>query len=823
MNGNMGKLLLMRRYLGVGLVLLSLTLTIEVKAVTKTWAGGNTGDWNVDGNWSPSGVPTAADDVFILGIDNITVTIPDGYSAACASLTIGDESGSGDTNNDLVLSGSGSLSVSGNLNLHRSSKAGENDLNIGAGTVSVGGDLTFVGTGNQGDRTAKITTTSGTLNITGDLVFNGDSGSGAAVNVIDMSGGGGTLNLAGALTVTNTNNRGTLIPGTSSTFNFNGSTAQTIPIGVSSVVYNNLTTNNTSGATLSADITGSNVTGNLSIQSGTLNNGGTAITLASGKNFSVSNGATFNLTGTSSMVTVSGGGTKSFGATSTTIYSGGAQTVTAETYGNLVLSGGAAKTMPATTTTVAGNFTITGAGTSATAGAAINTTGNITIENGATFGGSSFTHNVGGNWTNNGTFTSGTSTVNFNGTSAQTIGGSSTTSFSTLNITNTNATVTANQDLAVTTAATVSSGATLNLGTNILSGAGSFTLNSGGTLGIGSADGITSGTTASGNIQVTGGRTYDTGANYTYNGSGAQNAGDGLPSTVNNLTISSGTTTLNASTMVNGTLTVSSGATLSMASGTTTTLTNSPSIPGTLNILGTATLAIGSNAFTIANLSVDGTPQADGAYCASGVGCANEVSYISGSATMIVNLTAFPIQLFYFNGKVQNNSSIHLSWRTATEQNNDYMAVERSADGAKFTELGRVKGAGTTQEPQAYTFTDYAPLRGLNYYRLRQVDYDGTIEYHQVISVLFDSKETGLGIQAFPNPVQDQLQARWAAAPDLPTTLRVLDMTGRQLATYKAAAGVGAFEVPLNVLPAGLYFLEVRQGQETGVLRFRKE
>lgn len=187
-----------------------------------------------------------------------------------------------------------------------------------------------------------------------------------------------------------------------------------------------------------------------------------------------------------------------------------------------------------------------------------------------------------------------------------------------------------------------------------------------------------------------------------------------------------------------------------------------------------------------------------------------------------LEMAILPIQLASFAGD-KKGSSIHLSWRTATEQNNDYMAVERSADGAKFDELGRVKGAGTTQEPQAYTFTDYAPLRGLNYYRLRQVDYDGAFEYHQVISVLFDGKETGLGIQAFPNPVQDQLQARWAAAPDVSTTLRLLDMTGRQLATYKLAAGVGAFEVPLNVLPAGLYFLEVRQGQETGVLRFRKE
>ena len=92
------------------------------------------------------------------------------------------------------------------------------------------------------------------------------------------------------------------------------------------------------GATLSATITSTLVTGNLSVQSGTLNNGGFAITLASGKNLALSSGATFNLTGTSTMVSVSGGGTKTFDPASTVNYAGAgaAQNVSAENYGNLL-------------------------------------------------------------------------------------------------------------------------------------------------------------------------------------------------------------------------------------------------------------------------------------------------------------------------------------------------------------------------------------------------------------------------------------------------------------------------------------------------------
>ncbi|HMF58568.1 MAG TPA: hypothetical protein VK619_19640, partial [Pyrinomonadaceae bacterium] len=117
------------------------------------------------------------------------------------------------------------------------------------------------------------------------------------------------------------------------------------------------------------------------------------------------------------------------------------------------------------------------------------------------------------------------------------------------------------------TAVTVSSGATLSCGTaaNIISGAGSFTLNSGGNLSISSANGITSGTTAAGNIQVTGGRTYNAAANYTYirNATGAQVTGNGLPTSLTgNLTSNLGASadnplTLTQSTTVAGTTTVS--------------------------------------------------------------------------------------------------------------------------------------------------------------------------------------------------------------------------------------------------------------------------
>jgi hypothetical protein len=230
--------------------------------------------------------------------------------------------------------------------------------------------------------------TAGTVSVQGALIF---SSTGA---VIDMSGspGTGTLNVGGLMTVTN----GTLTSGTGSTVNFNGTADQTIPIGVSSVVYNNLSINNTSvfaGATLNGAITATNVKGNVTVGNGTnaatLDNGGNAIAMGAGKSFSVANNSTFKLTGASGMVT---GGTHNFGATSTVDYAGiPSQTIGAESYGHLTLSGNGTKT----------------------AG------GPISVQ---------------GNFTNKSTFSGSTHTVTMTGITAQIIGGSNPTTFTNLTI-----------------------------------------------------------------------------------------------------------------------------------------------------------------------------------------------------------------------------------------------------------------------------------------------------------------------------------------------------------------------------------------------------
>ena len=207
--------------------------------------------------------------------------------------------------------------------------------NINAGTATVSGLITFAGSNTTTTLVGKIVITTGTLNANGGITF---TASAAATKVIDMSGGAGTLNLKGALTVPAVSS--TLTAGTSgSIFNYADSAAQTVNF-FSAGAYNNLHLNNTnaSGATLSAVITAANVTGNLRVQSGTFSNGGFAIAGSAGDTFEVANGATFKVAGTTSAFPT-GFGTVTLGATSTVDYSGTlAQTISAQNYGNLTIS-----------------------------------------------------------------------------------------------------------------------------------------------------------------------------------------------------------------------------------------------------------------------------------------------------------------------------------------------------------------------------------------------------------------------------------------------------------------------------------------------------
>ena len=171
--------------------------------------------------------------------------------------------------------------------------------------------------------------------------------------------------------------------------------------------------------------------------------------------------------------------------------------------------------------------------------------------------------------------------------------------------------------------------------------------------------------------------------------------------------------------------------------------------------------------------------------------------------------SALPISLTSFKA-ARNNKHAQLSFSTALERDNDYFSIERSADASRFTEIGQVPGAGDSNVPKDYTFTDEQPLPGKNYYRLRQVDFDGTFSYSNVVSVDFGSKG---GLMLSPVPaVRNQLRVTLEKAQE-DGVWQILDMSGRVIRSGIFPAETEQYEFQTGEMPEGVYVFQLTLGQ----------
>ncbi|MBQ2572622.1 MAG: T9SS type A sorting domain-containing protein, partial [Bacteroidales bacterium] len=187
---------------------------------------------------------------------------------------------------------------------------------------------------------------------------------------------------------------------------------------------------------------------------------------------------------------------------------------------------------------------------------------------------------------------------------------------------------------------------------------------------------------------------------------------------------------------------------------------------------------------------------------------------ISGNYTTFGSKTAstvLPIELVSFTATCDGRSSL-IEWTTATEKNNDYFSLERSDDAVNFTEIARVAGAGNSIEPIDYAYPDYGIHGGDNYYRLVQVDYDGTRTASEVI--VANCIEPNVGepdVQAYPNPFSGELTLVLDNFNNRAATIEVYDMLGKLIYTEKASAPQNSYETILNLsnLPSGAYTVRV--------------
>lgn len=121
------------------------------------------------------------------------------------------------------------------------------------------------------------------------------------------------------------------------------------------------------------------------------------------------------------------------------------------------------------------------------------------------------------------------------------------------------------------------------------------------------------------------------------------------------------------------------------------------------------------------------------------------------------NAVILPVELLFFHAELLEKNVL-LQWITASEENNSHFEVERSENGKAFKGIGVVKGAGTSLELQNYTFEDENPIDGTSYYRLRQVDFDGTEDFSSIVTV--NKKGESTKFDVFPNPASNSIQVK---------------------------------------------------------------
>jgi hypothetical protein len=181
-----------------------------------------------------------------------------------------------------------------------------------------------------------------------------------------------------------------------------------------------------------------------------------------------------------------------------------------------------------------------------------------------------------------------------------------------------------------------------------------------------------------------------------------------------------------------------------------------------------------------------------------------------------------PVELINFQSK-KNEGKVYLLWKTASEINSSHYDVERSVDGVNFQWISTVKIEGNSQSIRDYRYIDYTPNTGVNYYRLKIMDLDGSYEYSDLTSVVFSSD--GSTILISPNPVYEFLIIETKEEIGDGVMLEIYDRSG--VLIYKSELDLEDGKAKLNtsdlqIHTPGAYFLRLSGNTSSKMLKFMK-
>lgn len=183
-----------------------------------------------------------------------------------------------------------------------------------------------------------------------------------------------------------------------------------------------------------------------------------------------------------------------------------------------------------------------------------------------------------------------------------------------------------------------------------------------------------------------------------------------------------------------------------------------------------------------------------------------------------IAIAPLPIELLSFTANC-NNQTIILKWTTASETNNDFFTLERTADGVSYEGIATIKGAGNSTATINYSFTDTNPYNEISYYRLKQTDYDGEFKYSQIIAVEKNCGNPDFSFDIFPNPSDGtELNIIINTEENQEVVIVVYDILGQEIyskliITEQKGNNVYSIDLFHNLSP-GMYMINATSNQK---------
>lgn len=284
-------------------------------------------------------------------------------------------------------------------------------------------------------------------------------------------------------------------------------------------------------------------------------------------------------------------------------------------------------------------------------------------------------------------------------------------------------------------------------------------------------------------------------------------------------------------TAVHAQLTVESGVELTIESGVTLT------IEGDFTQSGTLAIIIGPDQHTHSTINVSGTFSIGGTYTVTND---NYTPSSGDHATIVVSgnlagefandednswlanydLPSFgefsishsvslPVSYTFLKGLLVKEE-IHLLWQTASEMNNQGFDIQRSVNARDWRSIGFSPGKGTVAELTDYLFIDEAPSPGLNYYRLKQIDFDGSHDFSETVVVNYYNSDAWISV--FPNPSDGRFHLQVDTPSGQPIGIRVFDNLGRVLWENEVDVQQQNWVQEIDINRNGVYFIACQIG-----------